>query len=134
MEENNKPLTIREHQQSYGFDRQDRDLLIRLNTRVEDLISSLEKKDNLLAQDIGGLKQGKLDKEVYSAHCKEDEKELANTKEQIRSVWAKSDEHTTDIKRLSWLMGIGVGVIAVIQFITPFIISRYFKGHEWILW
>jgi hypothetical protein len=120
MDENLKPLATREHQQAYGFDRQDRDLLIRLNTRVEDLITSLEKKDNILAQDIGGLKAGKLDKDIYTAHCKEDEKELENTKR-------VQDEHSVDIKNLNKYLWIGMGALAVIQFLMPFVINKYFK-------
>ena len=118
MDENQKPLQVREHLQAYGFDRQDRDLLIRLNTRVEDLITSLEKKDNILAQDIGGLKEGKLDKSIYAAHCKEDEKEF-------ESLWKKSDEHGGDVKALYKYLWLGMGALAVIQFISPFLISRY---------
>ena len=112
--------TLKQTHTMAGFDRQDRDLLIRLNTRVEDLIASLEKKDNLLAQDIGGLKTGKLDRDIFTAHCKEDEKELENTTRVL-------NEHTTDIKSLNRYLWLGMGALAVIQFITPFIISKYFK-------
>ena len=127
MEEKQKTLLVREHQQAYGFDRQDRDLLIRLNTRVEDLITSLEKKDNLLAQDIGGLKTGKLDKDIYTAHCKEDEKDLENTRKEIDDFRKIADEHSADIKSLNKYLWVGMGALAVIQFISPFIISKYFK-------
>ena len=127
MDENQKPLLVREHQQSYGFDRQDRDLLIRLNTRVEDLIASLEKKDNVLAQDIGGLKTGKLDSNIYTAHCTEDEKNLEVTNKEFDAVWKRIDENTEDIKSLNKYLWLGMGALAVIQFIMPFIISKYFK-------
>jgi hypothetical protein len=119
--------TLKQTHTMAGFDRQDRDLLIRLNTRVEDLIASLEKKDNLLAQDIGGLKAGKLDKDIYTAHCTEDEKDLENTNKEITAVWKVTDEHTADIKSLNRYLWLGMGALAVIQFIMPFIISKYFK-------
>lgn len=109
----------------YGFDRQDRDLLIRLNTRVEDLITSLDKKDHLLAQDIGGLKEGKLDKDLFMSHCTEDKKDLEVTKDNFKAVWLKSDEHTTDIKSLNKYLWIGIGILTAIQFIYPFVLKKY---------
>ena len=93
---------------------------------MEDLIASLEKKDNLLAQDIGGLKEGKLDKDIYTAHCAEDEKDLQATHKEIASIWKRSDEHATDIKNLNRYLWLGVGALAVIQFITPIVVSKYF--------
>ena len=103
-----------------GFDRQDRDLLIRLNTRVEDLIVSLEKKDNLLAQDIGGLKQGKLDKSEFTTHCANDTKDFERIDKSVRS-------QERDIKNLNRYLWFGLGVVAVIQFLAPFIMDKFFK-------
>jgi hypothetical protein len=119
VEENDKPLTQREHQQSYGFDRQDRDLLIRLNTRVEDLIQSLAKKDDILAKDIGGLQQGKVDKSEMATHCANDAKDFQRLDE-------ITDEHERKIESLTKYLWVGVGAIAVLQFLAPFIINKVF--------
>jgi hypothetical protein len=105
----------------------DHDLLITLNVRVQDLIDTIKQMDGTISRDIGGLQEGKLDKSIYSAHCAEEAKTMEVVNKEFASVWKKHDEHTTDIKKLSWFMGVGVGVIAVIQFITPFIITKYFK-------
>jgi len=110
-----------------GFDRQDRDLLIRLNTRVEDLIISLEKKDHILAQDIGGLKEGKVDKTEFSIHCTGDSKDFSTIQEQFKSVWTKTDVNTADIKVIYRYLFIGVGAIAAIQFIAPYLLKRIFN-------
>jgi hypothetical protein len=96
----------------------DHDLLITLNVRVQDLIETIKSMDGTISRDIGGLKEGKLDKSIYTAHCSEDAKDFQYTKEKL-------EEHDRELKRLSWLMGIGIGVIAVIQFITPFILKKF---------
>lgn len=98
----------------------DHDLLITLNVRVQDLIDTIKAMDGTLSREIGGLKEGKLDKSIYSAHCAEDEKDFAYTKEKLL-------EHGKDIKDLYKYMWIGVGVIAALQFIAPFIIDNIFK-------
>jgi hypothetical protein len=103
----------------------DHDLLITLNVRVQDLIDTIKAMDSTISRDIGGLKEGKLDKSIYASHCAEDAKDFEYIKGEFTTVWKKYDEHSTDIKRISWLVGVGVGIIAVIQFITPFIIKKY---------
>lgn len=103
----------------------DHDLLITLNVRVQDLIETIKQMDGTISRDIGGLKEGKLDKSIFSAHCAEDEKDFTYIKTEFSTVWKKHDEHSTDIKRLSWFMAVGIGAIAVIQFITPFIIKKF---------
>ena len=127
MEENDKPLSVREHQQAYGFDRQDRDLLVELNTRVKDLILSIKEKDGKIDQAIGGLQQGKVDKEIFSTHCANDVKDFETQEREIETIWKKFDVHESSISLLNKYMWIGFGAVGVIQFLAPFIISKYFK-------
>jgi len=113
--------------QTNHFDRNDRDLLISLNVRVQDLIETIKNMDGMLSRDIGGLKEGKLDKSIYASHCAEDAKDFEYIKKEFETVWKKHDEHASDIKSLNRYLWLGVGALAVIQFITPFIITKYFK-------
>jgi hypothetical protein len=103
----------------------DHDLLITLNVRVQDLIDTIKQMDGTISRDIGGLKEGKLDKSIYTAHCAEDEKDFEYVKKEFAVVWKKHDEHSSDIKKLSWIVATGIGIMTVIQFIMPFIIKKF---------
>ena len=105
----------------------DHDLLITLNVRVQDLIDTIKQMDGTISRDIGGLQEGKLDKTIYSAHCAEEAKNIEITNKEFTAVWKKNDEHTTDIKNLNKYLWLGMGALAVVQFIAPFIITKYFK-------
>jgi len=105
----------------------DHDLLITLNVRVQDLIDTIKLMDGTLSRDIGGLKEGKLDKSIYAAHCAEDEKDFEYIKKEFGSVWKKHDEHSADIKRLNWVIAVGIGILSVLQFVAPFAINNYLK-------
>jgi len=97
----------------------DHDLLITLNVRVQDLIDTIKQMDGTLSREIGGLKEGKLDKSIYTAHCSEDAKDFQYTKEKLT-------EHDKDIKGLTRYLWLGMGALAAIQFAMPFI-TKYFK-------
>ena len=103
----------------YHWGREERDILIRLNTRVEDLITSLAKKDDILAKDIGGLQQGKVDKSEMATHCANDAKDF----ERLDEI---TDEHEKKIDSLNKYLWVGVGALAVLQFLAPYIINKIF--------
>ena len=126
MEENDKPLSVREHQQAYGFDRQDRDLLVELNTRMKDLVLSIKEKDGKIDQAIGSLQQGKVDKEIFSTHCANDAKDFEIQEKEIETIWKKFDVHESSLNNLNKYLWLGMGALAAIQFAMPFI-SKYFK-------
>jgi hypothetical protein len=105
----------------------DHDLLITLNVRVQDLIDTIKAMDGTLSRDIGGLKEGKLDRAEYTAHCANDQKDFEIQEKEIGLVWSKFDKHEAQLNNLNKYLWLGVGALAVIQFITPFIISKYFK-------
>jgi hypothetical protein len=102
----------------------DHDLLITLNVRVQDLIDTIKLMDGTLSRDIGGLKEGKLDKSIFTAHCAEEIKTMEGVSKEFVSVWKKHDEHSSEIKRLTWFMGMGVGIISLIQVLLPFIFKK----------
>jgi hypothetical protein len=104
----------------------DHDLLITLNVRVQDLIETIKNMDGTLSRDIGGLKEGKLDKSIYSSHCAEDSKDFEYVKKEFETVWKKYDVHESDIKGLYKYLWIGVGIIAAVQFTVPFLIKKFF--------
>ena len=104
----------------------DHDLLITLNVRVQDLIDTIKQMDGTLTRDIGGLKEGKLDKSEFSAHCADDKKDFTYIEKEFGTLWKKHDTHDSEIKTLSRFLWIGIGALAVIQFIMPFIIKKYF--------
>jgi hypothetical protein len=105
----------------------DHDLLITLNVRVQDLIETIKSMDSTLSRDIGGLKEGKLDKSIYSAHCAEDEKDFEYIKKEFETVWKKHDTHENDIKSLNRFFWGAMGIIAAIQFAMPFIVKLIYK-------
>jgi hypothetical protein len=102
----------------------DHDLLITLNVRVQDLIDTIKQMDGTISRDIGGLKEGKLDKSIFTAHCAGETKTIEGINKEFGVVWKKHDEHSADIKRLTWLMGIGVGIVSLIQVLLPFIFKK----------
>ena len=104
----------------------DHDLLITLNVRVQDLIDTIKQMDGTLSCDIGGLKEGKLDKVLFASHCSEDSKDFEYIKGEFKEVWRKNEDHDKDIKDLNKRMYIGIGALAVIQFAYPFIINAIF--------
>jgi hypothetical protein len=104
----------------------DHDLLITLNVRVQDLIDTIKAMDGTLSREIGGLKASKVDKDIYAAHCAETDKNVETINKEFATIWKKSDEHSADIKNLTKYLWLGMGALAIIQFLAPFIISRVF--------
>lgn len=105
----------------------DHDLLITLNVRVQDLIDTIKQMDGTLSRDIGGLKEGKLDKTLFASHCSDDAKDFQYIKDEFKTVWSKYDMHEKEIKNLNKQMWTGIGALAVIQFAAPFIIKILFQ-------
>lgn len=103
----------------------DHDLLITLNVRVQDLIDTIKKMDGVIARDLGGLKEGKLDKTIFSTYCANHEKDSQVVDKEIKTIWQKHDEHSKDIKRLNWIIAVGIGILSMLQFIAPFAINNY---------
>ena len=102
-----------------GFDRQDRDLLVRLNTRVEDLIVTIQKMDSNIAKDVGGLRDGKADKAELATHIANDEKDWIRVDKKI-------GDQEQDIKTLNKYLWIGMGIMIAVQFAVP-LIFKYIK-------
>lgn len=105
----------------------DHDLLIELNVRFQDLNETIKRMDGTISRDIGGLQQGKVDKEVFATHCVNDTKEFDAVKKEQKTMWEKYDKHDNNINLLNRYLWIGMGALAVFQFIAPFLISKYFK-------
>ncbi len=81
----------------------DHDLLIQLNTRVGDLIRTIERMDSNMAKDIGGLRDGKLDKTEFVNHITADGKEHESFQKEIDKTTAKLELQG----RYIWI-GIGI--------------------------
>lgn len=109
------------------FDRKDRDLLITLNVRVQDLIDTIKKMENTISRDIGGLQQGKLDKSEFSSHCAGNDKDFDTVKREQKTMWEKYDKHDTDITSLNRYLWIGMGILAAFQFLAPFLMDKFIK-------
>jgi hypothetical protein len=98
----------------------DHDLLIELNTRVGDLIKTIERIDGGMAKDIGGLREGKVDVGVFATHTSTDRKEHEGFEKNIEKLFDKTDTQG----RLLW---IGIGILATLQFISPFVTKYFIK-------
>ena len=107
----------------------DHDLLITLNVRVSDLIATIKDLKDTANRDIGALKEGKVDKEAFSAHCMSDSKDIESVKKELTTVWAKYDVHTANITVLNKYLWIGMGALSILQVVVPIILAKYFNTN-----
>ena len=101
------------------FDRKDRDLLITLNVRVQDLIDTIKQMNGTLTKDIGALQEGKVDKTEFSTYCANHTKDTDTSSKEIDSIWKKYDKHELEIRSMSRMLWMGIGGIVVLQFLIP---------------
>ena len=109
-----------EEHNNNGFDRADRDLLITLNVKVGDLITTIRDLKDTNMREIGELRAGKLDKTFFTEHITEDKNRHETIDSQLDKLWIRSDANS----RLLW---IGVGAVAVIQVLVPILVKYFWK-------
>lgn len=104
----------------------DHDLLITLNVRVADLITTIKDLKDTANKDIGALQAGKVDKSEFSSHITSDRKDFEVINKTFDAIDVKYNNHESEIKSLNKYIWIGVGGLAVLQIAWPFILG-YFK-------
>lgn len=109
----------------------DHDLLIRLDTRLENLECEMRAMRDGTRDDIKTLQLSKLESKDFdsykSDHAREYAERLRNTDERHKNQMEWQDTQQNKVDGLQRFMYLAMGALTILQFASPFIIKLFIK-------